>query len=499
MTDKSRSEQDIIKFAETKLICANSIPKEDSSARHAAELAVLDVRLLLGFEPVRKAPSQNMEESLVERNMRIAYSVPKHRQYMRSGYSSEPIIAEAAANLMRELRTTNRILDGYPEDGIANILKRHVENGLVSKGELGELTGRLLLILAMDSAQEVAQSQEIARGISPRWSKAVGVIEFMKSLIGDKNYNEHIRSCVPDNSSSKAAFDDQFKNSVVRFTHFARADKDTGVTTGAARAAFVRGLGIQCHPYQQSTDVAIPVLRDKNKPVKEENMSILLISFKNQSRALNISDTAVDADQLGCFPESDLTDLKEQDGGIRPYICLVMELGIQPKIPSPLVASKNCPPTTAGTLKRSTNVGSAVSRKKARTSSLAPVSSQAAIDSNLRAVRRSPRLGTKQLVRPRYLIRIRGCSPSVYAVVHNKDVYAHLLHARPIFTEHPRGEEFVAAVRRLKPFFSRSPDGYGHWLKEDIDTTNVEADVTVDTIEVGNAPEEDLEDEDSGE
>jgi len=242
-----------------------------------------------------------MEEYLVERHMRIAYSVPQHHQYMRSGYSSEPILAEAAANLMRELRTTDLVSDDYPEDRIANILKGHVENGLVSKGKLSELTGRLLLILAMDSAQEVAQSEEIARGIGPRWSKPVGVIDFMKALFGDNNYNEHIRNCVPDNGSGEA-FDDQFKNSVFRFTHFARADDDSGVTTGAALAAFVRGLAIQCHPYQQSADVVMPMFRDKNKPVEEKNMSIMLISFENKSRVLSISDTAVDADQLDVFP-----------------------------------------------------------------------------------------------------------------------------------------------------------------------------------------------------
>ena len=88
------------------MICADSIPQKDNSEPHAAELAILGVRLLLPFEPVQRAPSQNMEEYLVERNMRIAYSVPQHCQYMRSGYSSEPILAEAAANLMRELRRT---------------------------------------------------------------------------------------------------------------------------------------------------------------------------------------------------------------------------------------------------------------------------------------------------------------------------------------------------------------------------------------------------------
>jgi len=77
--------------------------KLDVPERRAAELAIFGVRLLPSIEPVRMALSQNLEEYLVERNMCVVYSVPQHRQYMRSGYSSEPILAETAANLMREL------------------------------------------------------------------------------------------------------------------------------------------------------------------------------------------------------------------------------------------------------------------------------------------------------------------------------------------------------------------------------------------------------------
>jgi len=219
-----RAERDIIRFAETKLICANDLPQENSGARRVAELAVLGVRFLLEFEPPW-LPSPSMEEYLVERNMRIAYSVPQHRHYLRSGYSSEPILAEAAANLMQELRTR----DGHPKDTIVNVLHKHIESGLISKGELGELTARLLLILGIDRAQEATQ------GINPRWSKVVGVSDFLISLIGNDNYDEHIRSCVPDNSSGEA-FDDY---SVVRFTHFMRAKNPDGVTTRLAFAAFV--------------------------------------------------------------------------------------------------------------------------------------------------------------------------------------------------------------------------------------------------------------------
>jgi hypothetical protein len=101
------------------------------------------------------------------------------------------------------------------------------------------------------------------------------------------------------------------------------------------------------------------VLINKNKPVEEENMTMVLISFKNRSKARNLSDTAIDADVLGCFPKS---DVKEQDtpGEMRSYVCLIMELGVQPR----LEVGKSSPPTTKCTSKRSKNA-SAKPRKKA--------------------------------------------------------------------------------------------------------------------------------------
>jgi hypothetical protein len=44
-----------------------------------------------------------MEASLVAGNMQIAYSVPKHREYLRSGTPSEPTLAKAAAQEMNEM------------------------------------------------------------------------------------------------------------------------------------------------------------------------------------------------------------------------------------------------------------------------------------------------------------------------------------------------------------------------------------------------------------
>src|ERR1700733_9987061 len=339
-----------------------------------------------------------MEETLVESNMRIAYSVPEHRHYVRSGYSSEPILAEAAANLTQTLRKQETNENVHSKDRVANVLKRHVENGLICKGELGELTGCLRLTMAIDNVQEATQ------GIKPRWSKPVGVIDFMKSLMGDANYEKHVKICVPDNGTREAlTFEQYFKNSVVRFTHFARAEDDSSMTTRAALSAFVRGFAIQCHPLQRSADVGMPILINKDGPVTEENMTFALISFKNRYRGRNIRDTAINADLLGCFPETGPTG----SGRLRSYVSLIMEFGngIQPRVPSQSkAAKKSSPETSHGALKRSADA-LVKARKKSKTvpsGGIAPSASCSIIDSSWQGVQRSNRIKSPP-VHPRYL------------------------------------------------------------------------------------------------
>ena len=77
-------------------------------------------------------------------------SVPQHREYIRSGYSSEPIIAEAATRQMLAFRRGTR----NGNNPTLNTLAQQMDEGLFDRGELGELTGRLLLMAAYDRAVE---------------------------------------------------------------------------------------------------------------------------------------------------------------------------------------------------------------------------------------------------------------------------------------------------------------------------------------------------------
>lgn len=125
------------------------------------------MRLLLEFEPSRPH-AVAAENRLVQAHMRVAYSVPRPREYIRSGAPSEPIIAEAAARIMRN-QNVMRKTEGW------------VRSGLISKGERGELVARLLFTLAHDKVvrshhPNVAQDHpNVAQDHEATYSKPIGV------------------------------------------------------------------------------------------------------------------------------------------------------------------------------------------------------------------------------------------------------------------------------------------------------------------------------------
>lgn len=135
----------MIPFAMMKLIGGDNVPVDDS-----AIFAALGHRLLLEYEPDRQATHVmaaeiqavlNEEMTQVVSHMRIAYSITRHGEYMRSGTPSEPILVEAAAAILEEEKTTRNYVS-FLADKLGP---------LVSKGERGELATRFLLMKAHHS------------------------------------------------------------------------------------------------------------------------------------------------------------------------------------------------------------------------------------------------------------------------------------------------------------------------------------------------------------
>ena len=80
----------IIDLARTKLICHDEIAVMHTHLQPAARTAALDVLLSLDFEPRHQAARSREAGFLGASHMRIAFSLPKVREYLRSGYPSEP-------------------------------------------------------------------------------------------------------------------------------------------------------------------------------------------------------------------------------------------------------------------------------------------------------------------------------------------------------------------------------------------------------------------------
>ena len=94
-------------------------------------IAVLDVHLMLDYGLSCEA-TRSLEAKLVTTHMHVAYSMPKSREYLHSGYPSEPLLAEAAAQQMRCFREKD-------PDTIVQILNQTLGQHLLDKGGQGEL------------------------------------------------------------------------------------------------------------------------------------------------------------------------------------------------------------------------------------------------------------------------------------------------------------------------------------------------------------------------
>jgi hypothetical protein len=154
LSNKS-ADDDLIRFAMEKL----NHDWKDKPQTDAARLAVLSTCLLLEFEPHQIVTAQLAKEKQVASHMRIVYSVPHHREYMRSGNPSEPILAEVAAKLHANWGL---------EESLHYLVR--IVGPLVGKKERGKLAARFLLILA--------QSQFPIKG-TIKYTHPIGVLDFL--------------------------------------------------------------------------------------------------------------------------------------------------------------------------------------------------------------------------------------------------------------------------------------------------------------------------------
>jgi hypothetical protein len=264
-----------------------------------AAAAVLDVLLTLDFEPRRRA-AYNREAKLVAGHMHFAFSVPKDREY-RSGYPSEPLLAEAAARQMDEFQ----MFAENPDTSVmAHILKFEFSSGLLDQDQRGEIVFRQLVY-------RCAVRNDYPNELQHNFSRGCKLITFIKTLFSDDCAEQDLNS-VPGNIKSLTTFATAFKDTVVRFTHFGKMADDTATTTDAMFATFIRCMAVICWSSQKSVDLLIPVLLARGEKLQESVMTGLLIQIKRRRAKGSVIQYAIDQDALGFIPAPTKV--------VRPYI-----------------------------------------------------------------------------------------------------------------------------------------------------------------------------------
>ena len=180
--DREQLLEDMMKLARTKLLCSNHIHSPPEQHSHIARIAILDVLITIDYEPRRESTHQ-FEMELIASHMRTAFSAPDHRLYVRSGYPSEPFIAEAA----------NRQLDYFIKANgtfsMINDLRRKLDEGLIDLGQKGEVVMRLLLRMAYMDA--IIREQEDTT--SPNFSIGCDFVTFLTALFADAYHSSILK------------------------------------------------------------------------------------------------------------------------------------------------------------------------------------------------------------------------------------------------------------------------------------------------------------------
>jgi len=232
-------------------------------------------------------------------------------------------------------------------------------------------------------------------------------------------------------------------------------------------AAFVRCMAIIGWSSQESIDLLIPVLLYHGDALQESAMSGVLIQIKRRKGKGTVAKYQINQEDHRFFPASRTSGKTKADE--RPYITLVAELGVQPKM-SPAAVTHAF--VREGLVKSQESKPRknlfAVAKNLVRPSTSVIMTEQTKTPSKLHIPQQPEKQAHPRDDHPRYSIFAYGCTNTVYKVIGESDrsLYAYLLANRDFLDEHPRKDAAsLNMVRRMKPFWSAGPQCYA-WINE---------------------------------
>ena len=251
----------------------------------SGSLACLSVRFALEFN--MDGTAGDVVRTQVERHMRLCLAVTAGRDTLVTLAGSEPLLAEAAYELVKETESN-------PVVHLAN----HSDLNCVDRGRRGELVTALLIMRACDAARAASSGR--------RW---VPVDVFMEELLPPDEYDifkESFPTYYRDGEKEKFAA--TFKDYGIWFNHVIKVEKDNMFSADHLWKFITRGAMILCSDNQPGVDIVIPICHTQ-QPLSRESVTAILVQVTNaesfQSRYDESLFDHMEPIKLGLFPDTD--------------------------------------------------------------------------------------------------------------------------------------------------------------------------------------------------
>ncbi|KAI0245005.1 hypothetical protein BJV78DRAFT_1270710 [Lactifluus subvellereus] len=277
------NEAELMLFAKQKLLNGKSAIDMDGPG----SLACLCVRFALEFNA--DALSRAVTCTQVERHMRLCVAATTGFERMVTIAGSEPLLAEAASELMRT-STEN------PVRHLAN----HSDLNCVDRGRRGELVAAFIIMQARDASLPKS-------AIGRRW---VSVSDFMQALLPSSAY-EILQNYLPTcwREGEDKPFGETFADYAMWFNHVIRIEDGKMINAENLWKFITRGAMIMCANNQYGVDIVLPACVTTGN-LSHTTVTAILIQVKNAERfECSIDKTLFDAMnpfRVGLFSDGQL-------------------------------------------------------------------------------------------------------------------------------------------------------------------------------------------------
>jgi hypothetical protein len=272
----------LMDFAKGKLLDGPTMLSQTQNDR-SGSLACLSVRFSLEFN--MDGTASDVIRTQVERHMRLCLAATAGREKFITLAGSEPLLAEAAYELMNRTSWS-------PVQHLAH----HSDLNCVDRGRRGELVAALLIMRACDAAR--------AASLGNRW---VSVDEFMQELLPPSKY-QILHDSHPNfwrGDGEDVPFAETFRGYGIWFNHVIKVEKKEMFTADNLWKFVMRGAMVLCANGQAGIDMVLPIC-DTQRNLSRDTVTAILVQVKNDGEfTLNIKKTLFDGmnpTKLRLFP-----------------------------------------------------------------------------------------------------------------------------------------------------------------------------------------------------